>query len=117
MRARRIINAILLFAIFILFLGIAYQFTRQLPKSNIRHYSAKGGEAFLYQAKDEEGKLNINDASMEELLSLPGISEHTARKIIESREEERFSFLEDLMNIKGIGEKTIEKIRPFAYVK
>lgn len=51
-------------------------------------------------------KVNINSASAEELDTLPGVGESTARKIIADREENGpFSSIEDLKRVSGIGDK------------
>lgn len=58
--------------------------------------------------------LNINTATKEELMSVPGIGEVYAERIIAYRiERGGFSSLEELLNIKGIGEKRLESFSPY----
>ena len=60
--------------------------------------------------------LNINTATKEELIDLPGIGEATAVKIINYREQKKgFKKKEELMNVKGIGKKKFEDIK--SYIK
>lgn len=57
-------------------------------------------------------KVNLNTATLEQLKTIPGIGEVTAKKIIEFREKNgKFSSVEDLMKIDRIGEKTFNKLR------
>ncbi|HBT38905.1 MAG: Competence protein ComEA helix-hairpin-helix repeat protein [Thermotoga sp. 50_1627] len=60
-----------------------------------------------------QGKINVNTASLEELMSLPGIGEVKASEIIKVRQQTRFSKPEDLLMVPGIGPKTLEKIKDF----
>ena len=58
----------------------------------------------------EDGKININTASAEELVKLDGVGEAIAARIVEFREKNGpFENPEDLMKVKGIGEKIFEK--------
>ncbi len=62
---------------------------------------------------EENGLVNINTATLEELMSVPGIGEAKARAIIEYRKNSVFLVLEDLLNVQGIGEKIYETIKVY----
>lgn len=55
--------------------------------------------------------VNINTASVKELVLLKGIGTATAEKIIEYRQTHPFKRVDELMNVKGIGEKKFERIK------
>lgn len=56
--------------------------------------------------------VNINTATSEELTTLPGVGEATARAIIEEREANGpFASPEDVMRVSGIGEKKLARMR------
>ncbi len=58
------------------------------------------------------GKVNINYAGESDLMTLPGIGEKTAKKILAYREEHgRFTSVDELMKVPGIGESKYEAIK------
>ena len=58
------------------------------------------------------GKVNLNTASREELMTLSGIGESRADAIIRYREMYGgFKAIEDVMNVSGIKEGAFEKIK------
>lgn len=65
-----------------------------------------------------ESLVNINNASMTELNSLPGIGEVLANRIIEYRSEKGdFKSVEELKNVSGIGDKKFSEIKDKVTVK
>lgn len=65
----------------------------------------------------ESGKININTCSKEELVSLPGIGDVIANRIIEYRSTTPFKTIEDIKNVSGIGDKKFEGIKELIIVK
>lgn len=60
----------------------------------------------------EDGKVNINRASKEELMTLPGIGASKAEAILSYRQEcGRFRSIDELMNVEGIKEGTYSRIK------
>ena len=60
----------------------------------------------------EAGKVNLNQATAEELKTLPGIGDSKAEDIIRYREEHGgFQAIEEIMNISGIKTAVFEKIK------
>ena len=58
--------------------------------------------------------VDLNSATKEELMELPGVGPKMAEAMIQYREENKgFSSEKDLMNISGIGEKRYKRIEPF----
>ena len=62
--------------------------------------------------KNNDEKININTASLEELLKISGIGESKAKNIIEYRETNgQFKNIEEIKNINGIGDSLFNKIK------
>jgi competence protein ComEA len=67
---------------------------------------------------DEGKKININTATVEELVNLDRIGPKYAERIVQYRETNGpFVTVEDIMMVKGIGAKTLEVNRDVITVK
>ena len=63
-------------------------------------------------------KLNINTATKEELMSVDGIGETIAARILKKRDElGNFKIIEQMIEVDGIGQKTFEKIKKYLTVE
>jgi competence ComEA-like helix-hairpin-helix protein len=99
---------VVLFLITIALLGIGIDFLAKkcLPAKSIAQFN------------QELGKIDLNSADKELLMSLPGIGEKLAGRIIEYRDEHAgFCKMEELKNIKGITESRYGKIKDYLIVE
>ena len=69
-------------------------------------------DSYSESGLNQDGTVNINTASKEELKTIPGVGDVTAQNIIDYREENGgFSSVEDIKNVDRIGDKTFEKMK------
>ena len=61
-----------------------------------------------------DGKIDINIASVGQLLVLPNIGETLAKRIVDYRNQNGpFATVDDLLLVKGIGQKRLEQLRDY----
>ena len=58
-----------------------------------------------------KGLVNINTASIDELLTVSGIGKSKAEAIVAYRAKEKFKTIEDIKNVSGIGDALFEQIK------
>ncbi len=57
-------------------------------------------------------KVNLNTATEEQLVTLPGVGPAMAKRIIEHRTKVgKFTKIEEILNVKGIGEKKFQRMK------
>jgi competence protein ComEA len=99
---------VLLFLIISLILGSSIVFYTKIKGPPIPSHLLEEKE------RRETIRVDINKASLVELIRLPGIGPVLAKRIIEFRERRGpFKKYEDLLKVKGIGRKTLERIKPY----
>ena len=68
--------------------------------------------------KAVNGKLNLNTATAEQLMLLPGVGPSKAERVVEWRGKHGpFKRVQDLRKVKGFGYKTLKKLEPNLDVK
>lgn len=91
---------------------------RRFPKSPTLPTPAARSESGAKRPGPESGisrsPVDLNEASIGELDSLPGIGKALAERIIAQRP---YRTVDDLRKVKGIGDKTLEKLRPHVVVR
>jgi competence ComEA-like helix-hairpin-helix protein len=85
---------------------------RSFPRKS--HTNANLSHTFTLNDNEEKIELlNINQASEEELMTLPSVNREIAKSIVEHRKAiGRFRKVEDLALVRGIGADKLEKLRP-----
>lgn len=88
------------------------------PNSNDVIVSTEKKDNVTNKKEDSTPKIiSINTASIDELVTLPGIGESKAVNIIKYREEHgAFKTIEEITNVSGIGESAYNKIKDFITV-
>lgn len=67
--------------------------------------------------EEEDNLININTASIDEIMTIRGIGKSKAEAIIKYREDNgNFNSIEEVKNVSGIGESLFEKIKDYIKV-
>ena len=69
-------------------------------------------------AGDNDGKINLNTATLEQLTAIDGIDQTMAEAIIELRtENEEFVDMDELIDVEGITPTLLRKLGKFLYLE
>lgn len=105
-------------------------FTEHADKDSVNLAMTLVDEGKIYIASKEErnessdsadsqsdGKINVNTATLDQLMTLPGIGEKRAESILKLREERgSFQTVEELLEAEGIKEGIFDQIKDFIKV-
>ena len=80
-------------------------------KLEICELKVKNNACIEKESKEEMKLININNATLDELVTLKGIGESKAKDIIEYRKNSPFKSIDELKNISGISEAIFENIK------
>jgi len=81
-------------------------------KCNQKDENSLINNACIESSSNTSSKISINTATLEELMTLPGIGESKAKDIINYRESNGpFNTIEDITKVTGIGESIFAKIK------
>lgn len=86
----------------------------ECPTAPIPNDACISGDNSTQSPSSQPAKVSINQADLEELMTLPGIGESKAQAIIHYREENgKFQALDELLNVSGIGEAVFAKMQDY----
>ena len=99
---------VVLFLVTVMFLGV-----------NINFFSKRFSSASTRDILTQDiGKVDLNSADKNSLMSIPGIGEKLAQRIIDYRSEHcGFVSVEQIKDIKGVTEKKFQKLKNSFLVK
>jgi len=85
-----------------------------LPEERQAQRLEEAEEKIALGKADPTQVFDVNSATRGELMSIPGIGEVTANRMIEARP---YSTVDDLLKVSGIGPATLKKLKPYVRVE
>jgi len=73
---------------------------------------AEGREPLLNKRGEVlTGQINLNEATVAQLIELPGVGPVLAERIVSLRQKKPFKRVEDVLRVKGLGKKRFAKLK------
>ncbi len=111
----RLEKAILIFLVAALLLGITVSALRKArPPAvvKIEKFNAEKYKTAFDDISPSDQRIDINNASLEDLMKIKGIGKTIAGRIVEYRYNNgTFTSVDDIKNVKGVGAALFEKIK------
>ncbi|MGC1404415.1 MAG: helix-hairpin-helix domain-containing protein [Thermodesulfobacteriota bacterium] len=67
---------------------------------------------------DDQGKINLNTATIDQLAKIPGLNKDLAKKLVDQRKKSgEFVDMEELLDIKGINKDLVKNLKKYLFIK
>lgn len=107
--------ALILFAAIFLFEGAEW-LTADQQRPVALMADAEPSRGSLPDSREYQGKISINDATLQDLQQVSGIGPKLAQAMIDTREEMNgFFYWEEILDVPGIGQKRLDALAEFFY--
>lgn len=110
-------RAVVVFLAVSLAIGSLVMAARRVDPSLVAETQSPGADSTsaAQPVETPDWPIDVNRASADEMVALPGIGPARAAAIIALRDARGgLGSLDELLDVKGIGPKTLERLRPFA---
>jgi competence protein ComEA len=97
-------------------------FKKDVAANNIKNFDTNSINIVTIETQNskennQDNKIDINSATLKEIMNLDGVGKVLAGRIIAYRELQRFEKIEDLMKVEGISKKKFDKVRNFVEIR
>lgn len=90
--------------------------TASMKKNNVQ-VGVSNNYAQQSSVNENCQRVNLNTATAQELIALPGIGPSMANRILALRKVKSFTRVEELLQVKGIGQAKLNKLKPYITVE